>query len=39
MERPAGQQPIVSPVKSDAIHLALLSGLLANVGVKSEAHE
>src|SRR5690348_3105114 len=39
MERPAGQQPIVSPVKSDAIHRALLSGLLANVGVKSEAHE
>src|SRR5437763_7076958 len=39
MERPAGQTPIVSPVKADAIHRALLSGLLANVGVKSEAHE
>ncbi|HET6248202.1 MAG TPA: DUF3418 domain-containing protein [Tepidisphaeraceae bacterium] len=29
----------ITPVQSDAIHRALLSGLLANVGIKSEGHE
>ena len=29
----------ISLLKSDAIHRALLSGLLANVGIKSEGHE
>ncbi|HEX4794997.1 MAG TPA: DUF3418 domain-containing protein [Humisphaera sp.] len=33
------QEPIVSPQKSDAIHRALLSGLLGNVGTKAESHE
>jgi ATP-dependent helicase HrpA len=37
--QPPTQLPVVSPTKSDAIHRALLSGLLGNVGVKAEAHE
>src|ERR1700761_5914751 len=36
MPRAADEIP---PQGSDAIHRALLSGLLANVGVKTEAHE
>ena len=37
--QPLTQPPIVSPQKAEAIHRALLSGLLGNVGVKAEAHE
>jgi ATP-dependent helicase HrpA len=36
---PAQQPPLVSPQKADAIHRALLAGLLGNVGTKSESHE
>ena len=39
MQQRAPTQPWISPHKADAIHRALLSGLLGNVGARGDAHE